>query len=295
MNSEKRDDLPVKWALRLIHYHALRHYIYPFLVRARRKTYDAGTFWESYYQSAQAEELSDRVTVAHDANPWFSTFHYNSVENLIIRFAADSNIDLQNAELLDVGTGTGHWLDFYRRLADFQRLVGVDVSSTAVEALQQQHLADNDVDIRHYDVSADETLGTSCFDLINAIGVMFHLVNDDSWQNALRNVSHMLKPGGYFVVGGQFGWITRSVQFHNRDSFGDWSKYSSFVSLKDVFRLSSKDEVLVNKRIRSLRCWKRAASQVGLKYVRVYRGRVPKSFIVPENNLLILQKPEDGP
>ena len=98
-----------------------------------------------------------------------------------------------------------------------------------------------EVEVRLADVTRpDFDLGER-FALVNAIGVMFHIVDDAAWERALRNVARHLEPGGRWIVGGQFGWVTANVQFHGCDDFSSWGD------------AAARGPRLVNKRIRSRR------------------------------------------
>lgn len=47
------------------------------------------------------------------------------------------------------------------------------------------------------------------FDVVNAIGVIFHIVDDAKWENAIKNLFSLLKPEGILIVGGDFGNETK--------------------------------------------------------------------------------------
>ena len=83
---------------------------------------------------------------------------------------------------------------------------------------------------------------------------------------------------GVIVVSGQFGLTTQNVQFHNTDRFSSWEE----------LRAARSETALVNKRIRSLRRWKRCAAEAGLHVDAVRRNRAPEGITTPENNVLML-------
>ncbi len=287
---EIKDKL-TKLALHVLPYRFIRHHVYPHLVRAAKKPYDRKSFWESYYRSATQSELSDGVTVAHNYDPMMSAYHYNLLENSIIEAIIDENVPCKGIRIVDIGSGAGHWIQFYSELMDPKAISGLEISATAVDALRTKFSSMGaNCSICHQDIAAPDFTLSPKVDLVNAIGVMFHIVEDRMWQQALQNISECLKPNGYVFVGGQFGRLSRAVQFHNKDSFSDWDDYTSIVTLKELRQLSSKDEVLVNKRIRSLSHWKRECSRVGLEVANLYRSKSRGSFIMPENNLLVLRK-----
>lgn len=252
-----------------------KHYINPLRQRGRKVPYDPRTFFDSWYRS-QAE-LTDLATIARDFNPLFGRYHYNATENSIIEFFTTHGPP-SRPEVLDLGSGAGHWIRFYRDVFAARRVVGADISRSCVEALRTSFSGQDQVEIICGDFSSpDFELGRR-FDIVNAIGVVFHIVEDDAWRRALANLARHLSPDGYLVVGGQFGWITQNVQFHKCDDFERWEERQNGRS----------DLTLYNKRIRSLRAWKRCARSVGLRVLGLRRTRVARGVRTPENNILVL-------
>lgn len=239
-----------------------KHYVRPLLERRRQMPYDKGAYFESFYRSTLHKEFSDGITLRPNYNPLFVRFHYNEVENLIIQYFA-SRPAPSDAQVLDIGSGAGHWIDFFLDVFRARRVVGVEISRSAAEALRSKYEGVDRVRIVEGDISSADFDLKQEFDIISAIGVMFHIVDDRAWEEAVMNVGKHLGPTGTAVVGGQFGFGTRNVQFHNIDHFESWDQAAA-----------AKGEVaLVNKRIRSLRYWKRCVARAGLKVDSVMRAR----------------------
>jgi SAM-dependent methyltransferase len=294
---QARDAL-VKAALRVLPYKFMRHHVYPLLVRGRQTAYDPESYWESRYQSAEDESgISDGHTVGFGAGPLTTAYHYNVVENHILSFLIEHRIRTDGLRVLDVGSGAGHWIRLYDGLPGTQRIDAIEISATSVEALRRSFQdSEGRIRVRQQDVAAEAADLGGPYDLVNAIGVMFHIVNDERWERAVHNLAACLAPGGHLLIGGQFGRVTRNVQFHDRDRFPVGTEPTSYVSLGELLRLRRSDEVRVNKRIRSLPRWKRCAGRAGLEFVRLYRSRCPRRMILPENNLLALRlaEPREG-
>jgi hypothetical protein len=158
----------------------------------------------------------------------------------------------------------------------------LEISRVAATALRTRHADAFDVSVITADVSdASVDLGGP-YRIINAIGVMFHIVEDDRWLAAVTTLARHLEPGGLMIVGGQFGHITQNVQFHRTDRFSGWDERNE---------AKSADVALVNKRIRSLRRWRQAAARAGLRVERVERTSNSRIFRTPENSLLFLRRP----
>ena len=254
----------------------VKHYVNPKRVRGDQVPYDAKRFFESWHR-ASPESLSDADTIAAERGSLASRFHYNAVENSIIECLARREVP-HPPRVLDVGSGAGHWIDFYREVFGAEEAVGIEISEPAVRALEERYAEVPGVTIVEADVSDPDFALDGEFEIVNAIGVMFHIVDDARWERAVAALGQRLAPGGVLVVGGQFGLVTQNVQFHRTDSFSNWEE----------FRSAGGETALVNKRIRSLRRWRRCAAEAGLRTACVRRTRQSGSLQTPENNVLVL-------
>ena len=233
-----------------------------FLQRTDRP-YQADSWWDAEFFT---RGLSDRQTIAPDKNPLSAAYHYASVELLILRHLRNGRADLAGARCCDLGSGSGHWIDFYLGLGAAQ-CAGIDISEKAAAFLRQKYAGDNRVTIHHGRLLDRLPQAGGPFDLVNAIGVMFHLVDDTEWERTLHEVGRSVRPGGWFVAGGQFGWLDGvNVQFD--------------------------DQHRVNKRLHSARRWRRVLRAAGFDPVTVHRNRA-YLFIrdsLPENHVLMARK-----
>jgi SAM-dependent methyltransferase len=253
-----------------------KHYVSPRRIGRAARPYNAKQFLESWHRDSR-ENLADADTIAPGRGALATRYHYNAVEAAIIEYLA-SRSSLRWVSVLDIGSGAGHWIDFFRTLGA-KKVVGVEISDAAVGALEQKF--GEGVEIAQGDVSSlGFALGRE-FDVISAIGVMFHIVEDAAWERALVNLARHLAPEGVLIASGQFGLLTENVQFHRTDEFASW----------DEFRAERRAD-LVNKRIRSLHRWRGAARRAGLRVDSVKRTRSSPFLETPENNLLMLTRAE---
>jgi hypothetical protein len=79
--------------------------------------------------------------------------------------------------------------------------------------------------------------------------------------------------------------ITQNVQFVPTDQFAN---------LEEQQKPSTAGEVRINKRIRSLRKWKKTAKKAGLRVKCVVRTPSAPEIFTPENNVLILERQTGG-
>lgn len=266
--------------LRFFPWRFLRAYVYPITVRGTKKLYQAARYFDSYYKAVTGEEFSDRMTIGPAVNPLHSKYHYNSVENSIIRGLLRCQVR-QHPAVFDLGSGAGHWIDFYRNTFGALYVCGLDISKTCVEKLRNRYVQTDDVSIVEGDITDRSFRLDQKFDIVNAIGVVFHIVDDRLWVQALINMRDLLNGDGLMIVGGQFGMITQNVQFHSTDEFEN---------LEEMRRSSAGREVRINKRIRSLRRWKKAARMAGLRVKLLIRTPNVSEILTPENNVMLLER-----
>jgi SAM-dependent methyltransferase len=255
--------------------------------------YDAQAYWTSYYKAQSRGPAGDWITVGAGTEVE-SRFHYNSTENSIIRallrrepvagmtaavwrFAQER----RGRRLLDIGSGTGHWIDFFRQVFRVAGVVGVELAPQMADRLREKYAGDAAVAIRALDVSETRfDLSGERFDLISAIGVMFHIIDDDRWRRAIGNLAGVLAPGGVMIVGGDFGTETRNVQFHASDHFESWNEQTA----------STAEMNRVNKRVRSLADWHAATAHHGLTIADLIRSDREPGIATPENDILVLSR-----
>lgn len=232
---------------------------------AKLRHYSPQVWWDEDFFT---EGLSDRQTLSPRKNVFVAAYHYASVEMLILRHLRNSYRRPIRGTVCDLGSGAGHWIDFYRKLGA-TRCVGVDISQKAVDFLRERYRLDADVTIYHgglRDILQTEIPGNSCC-LVNAIGVMFHIVNDEEWEQTVHAAGTVLQDGGLLVVSGHFGWL-------------------------DNLNVQVVADGAVVKRLRSLSHWKRCLRTAGFDNIKVYRNHA-YLFIdgtLPENNVLVAEK-----
>lgn len=142
--------------------------------------------------------------------PLFWThYHYNLVENGIMEMVVKHDLPVKGASILDIGVGTGHWLEFYTTYFEPSQLWGVDFAPGPLEKLED--IFSSRVRFQQWDISETipDCLKSIRFDIVNAIGIIFHIVDDRKWETAIRNLSSLLKENGILIIGGDFGNVTK--------------------------------------------------------------------------------------
>lgn len=194
------------------------------LYKTRNEAYQAyrdapDNFFEKYHD----KWFNEKDLISPDWT-WFETkYHYNLVENGIIDLLRKRFSDITGKCVLDVGTGTGHWVEFYLKYLESSHVTGVDFSRSSVNVLRGRYTDHENVSFQHADISVRNIELVNRFDVINAIGVMFHIVDDARWKQAIENLVLSVKQGGVIIVGGEFGCETRELGVIRRHrSLDEW-------------------------------------------------------------------------
>jgi SAM-dependent methyltransferase len=112
---------------------------------------------------------------------------------------------------LDIGCGTGIWIEFWRRLG-VTSITGVDLTETSIVRLRQRGI---DAALIRADIGDPNVDLGGPFDVISAMSVLLHIVNPDRFAAAVANLARHLAPDGrMFLIepvivdgwwGGEFG------------------------------------------------------------------------------------------
>lgn len=237
--------------------------IYFTYIKPKGKKYkDSEYFDKSFYTRG----ISDRQTLSAKKSPITAQYHYCSVELKILSYLLNNKIDVFNSAILDICSGSGHWISFYKTIGS-NDLTGIDVSEKAVEYLKNKYSDDDNVSF--YNGKASEVIGSidKQIDIVNAIGVMFHIVDDSEWKYTIRKIARVIPKDGIFIAGGHFGILNGlNVQIDKNNH--------------------------INKRLRSKNVWNKTLKKEGFSKVKFYKNNAYLGIndTLPENNIIIATK-----
>lgn len=131
----------------------------------------------------------------------FNNWMYRIRSWVFARQVASLPIDLTQASILDIGSGTGFYIQQWQSIGASQ-ITGLDITDIAVENLrarfpQYDFYRQNIGDITN-------PLPSSNYNIVSAMDIFFHIVPEAEYVNAIRNVSECLLPGGYFILSENF-------------------------------------------------------------------------------------------
>jgi SAM-dependent methyltransferase len=159
--------------------------------------FDAKAFWEDRLARDFNLQGVGYRALGLGYNEWL----YRVRARVFRRMAKKIRSELPGARVLDVGSGTGFYLQQWLRFG-VGSVVGSDITDVACMRLRE---AFPRVQIELLDIGSPlETFGPADFDVVSAFDVLFHILDDGRYQQALDNIATLLRPGGYFFYSDNF-------------------------------------------------------------------------------------------
>jgi SAM-dependent methyltransferase len=154
-------------------------------------------YWDDRLRRHWGPEGAGSVVYGRRFNLW----RYRVREKVFRRVIRRTALPPEGISVLDVGMGTGFYLDQWRRLG-VRSLSGLDISDCAVERTAQ---ADPGGKYYRSDIGAvSSPLPVEGFDAVSAIDVLVHIVDDAAYLRALAHIHNALKPGGWLFYSDAF-------------------------------------------------------------------------------------------
>jgi SAM-dependent methyltransferase len=155
--------------------------------------FDAADYWERRLGDHFGLEAVGDQSLGVAYNTWLYRVRSQRFTQLI----SDLRVDVANANVLDVGSGTGFYLDLWQRLGA-KSVTGSDLTLASVRRLQSVY---PNIAIKQLDIGSTHCAGFSrgSFDVISAFDMFFHIVDDECFARALDNLAMLLKPSGLLL------------------------------------------------------------------------------------------------
>lgn len=149
-------------------------------------------YWNERLSQHWGPEGVGSVPFGRSFNVWRYRVRRRVFRRLVRRLALQSGV----LSVLDVGCGTGFYLEQWREFG-VASTAGLDISDWVVTQLARSH--PNATFYRGNIGASGLSLPSQAFDVITAMDVLVHLVDDASYLQAIENLFRSLKPGGCLI------------------------------------------------------------------------------------------------
>ncbi len=157
------------------------------------EAYDPRAYWSRLHAEGSLRSVGQSALPV-ELNVWL----YRILERNLRTFLRRHGLaDPAPQRVFEVGAGTGYWTAFWLRLGAAQ-VDGCDLAPSAVERLRARFpdgtfvggdIADGGV------IPADTS-----YDLVTVINVLLHILDEDRFTAAARNVAGAVAPGGHVLL-----------------------------------------------------------------------------------------------
>ena len=164
--------------------------------------FDARAYWEERLGALEGLGGVGEIGLGGTYNEWMYRVRRLAFNRHVAPIARTS----RPQHVIDVGSGTGFYVDLWKRL-QVPRVTGIDITQVAVERLASRFPGD---DFVRADISSPEITQTvKPAQFVSAFDVLFHIVDNDRFHAALDNIATLTEPGGYFVLSDLFQHASR--------------------------------------------------------------------------------------
>lgn len=155
--------------------------------------YSPKLFWESRLRNSFNLKGVGHIGFSESYNRWLYRRKAICLESAL------RDTPLEGRDVLDVGCGTGFFVEWYLRRG--AHVVGIDITDVSIERLKQRYSGQ----FYTQDITDPRYNPLAAFDIVNMWDVIYHIVETQAFERALHNISLSVKSGGLFLLTDWFG------------------------------------------------------------------------------------------
>jgi len=129
-------------------------------------------------------------TLTHDENISI----YSEARDVFLKLCRQQKVDFSNVRALDIGCGTGFYAQAFMDNGG-KCYQGIDITDALFDKLQSMM---PDFKFRKLDITSEKI--DNIYDFIMMIDVTQHIVDDEKYSFAMKNIKSHLANGGIFIV-----------------------------------------------------------------------------------------------
>ena len=108
--------------------------------------------------------------------------------------------NFSDKKVMDIGSGTGFYIERWKELG-VTAIKGTDITNVVVKNLSEKF---PDATFTQLDIGEKIESPVPAYDFISAFDVLFHIVDDQRFEQAISNIYNLLNDQGYFVISDNF-------------------------------------------------------------------------------------------
>lgn len=155
------------------------------------------SYWERRLATSEGLESVGVTALGPGFNRWAYRARAARFRSAVAPLLAASD----GARVIDVGSGTGFYVDLWRELGAGS-VTAADLTETAVQRLRGSRpgLEVVQLDIGAADAIEAAGLTPGGFEFASAMDVLFHILDGEAYRTAFQNLAALVRPGGHVIV-----------------------------------------------------------------------------------------------
>ena len=163
------------------------------------ESYDVKDYWEKRLEQNWGLHGVGYLGYGIYYNQWM----YRVRRRVFINHAMALKLNFGDLKVLDIGSGTGFYLNLWKTLG-VKSIFGSDISDSSVKRLKKLYPEFSIVQLDIGGPLEEQNFSKRRFNIITAFDVLFHIVDDNKFRNAIFNISRSLVSDGYFIFSDNF-------------------------------------------------------------------------------------------
>jgi SAM-dependent methyltransferase len=155
-------------------------------------TVEPRSYWEEHHALGDSLDTVGWTGLGRAFNGWMYAVRRRVFKRIVPRHVPIG----PDTRVLDIGSGTGFYLRLWRELGARQ-IDGRDLSARAVERLERAFPQSS---IRAFDLGAEHPDLAPEYDVVSAMDMLFHILDEDAYRRAIANLAALVRPGGHVVL-----------------------------------------------------------------------------------------------
>ncbi|MDL0118519.1 class I SAM-dependent methyltransferase [Halobacterium salinarum] len=174
-------------------------------------------YWDQRIESVGGHRAIGRQNLPETANELRKIRLRSTLDEIY----DEKEVEIHSADVLDAGCGNGVYSKYYAdRGAD---VIGIDFSEAAIKSIRERGITGD------FSVGSIDSLpqGSNTFDIVHCFSVLYHLVDDGNWADAISELARVLRPGGVLLL--RIDWINEERDVAEHVRFRSKSKYRNLL------------------------------------------------------------------
>ena len=163
------------------------------------KIEESEEYWDSVALEAKNKEALKVKKWKRVARNWLAEYADKRANDFLFDVVENVIALPSSAKVLDVGCGPGKWTRYFAKSCS--RVTAVDVSSEMIMLAKESVFKEGLTNVDFHVMNVSElSFPSNSYDLVNCVTVLQHILDDDAWKKAVKNMIRVTKQCGKILL-----------------------------------------------------------------------------------------------